>query len=125
VTISFGAIFQFIYGLKKFLWFQNYNSFPISKGLVIITLDHCPIQRCVSIPYYVVHSHTGACWHGDVDLQVVPRWHASTHMCTLLGCFKDIFKISVGVGDSHDADMELEGNGPLDIYDDAPIIAYL
>jgi hypothetical protein len=24
-----------------------------------------------------------------------------------------------------DVDMELEGNGALDIYDDAPIIAYL
>ncbi len=28
-------------------------------------------------------------------------------------------------GDLHDVDMELEGNGALDIYDDAPIIAYL
>jgi len=28
-------------------------------------------------------------------------------------------------GDPHDVDMELEGNGALDIYDDAPIIAYL
>jgi hypothetical protein len=28
-------------------------------------------------------------------------------------------------GDHHDADMELEGNGALDIYDDAPVIAYL
>ncbi len=28
-------------------------------------------------------------------------------------------------GDPHDLDMELEGNGALDIYDDAPIIAYL
>jgi hypothetical protein len=28
-------------------------------------------------------------------------------------------------GDSHDVDMDLEGNGALDIYDDAPIITYL
>jgi hypothetical protein len=28
-------------------------------------------------------------------------------------------------GDPHDVDMELEGNGALVIYDDAPIIAYL
>jgi hypothetical protein len=28
-------------------------------------------------------------------------------------------------GDPHHMDMELEGNGALDIYDDAPIIAYL
>jgi hypothetical protein len=25
--------------------------------------------------------------HGDVDLEVIPRWHASTYLCTLLGCF--------------------------------------
>jgi hypothetical protein len=28
-------------------------------------------------------------------------------------------------GDPHDVDMESEGNGALDIYVDAPIIAYL
>jgi hypothetical protein len=28
-------------------------------------------------------------------------------------------------GDIHDVDMESEGNGALDIYDDAPVVAYL
>jgi hypothetical protein len=28
-------------------------------------------------------------------------------------------------GNPHDVDMELEGNGALDIYDDALVIAYL
>ncbi len=28
-------------------------------------------------------------------------------------------------GDPHDVDMELEGNDPLDIYDDEPAITYL
>jgi hypothetical protein len=28
-------------------------------------------------------------------------------------------------GDPHDVDMELKGNGALDIYDDAPVITYL
>jgi hypothetical protein len=28
-------------------------------------------------------------------------------------------------GDPHDADMELEGNGAMDIYDDEYVIAYL
>jgi hypothetical protein len=28
-------------------------------------------------------------------------------------------------GDPHDVDMELEGDGALDIYDDAPVITYL
>ncbi len=38
----------------------------------------------------------------------------------LIGVFWGVPQISVD-----DVDMELEGNGALDIYDDAPIIAYL
>ncbi len=29
-------------------------------------------------------------WHGDVDLEAVLGWHASTHLCTLLGCSRDV-----------------------------------
>jgi hypothetical protein len=29
-------------------------------------------------------------WHGDVDLEDVPRWFASTYLCTLLGCYGDV-----------------------------------
>jgi hypothetical protein len=64
-------------------------------------------------------------WHGDVDLEAIPRWDASIYLCTLLGCFKDVLQTSVDDGDPHDVDMELEGNGALDIYDDALVIAYL
>ncbi len=32
----------------------------------------------------------GAHWHGDVDLEAVPGWHASAYLCTLLGCFGDV-----------------------------------
>jgi hypothetical protein len=32
----------------------------------------------------------GAMWHGKVDLEAMPRWHASTYLCTLLGCFGDV-----------------------------------
>ncbi len=69
--------------------------------------------------------NTKACWHGDVDLEAIPRWHASTYLCTLLGCYGDVPHTSMDDGDLHDVDMELKGNGALDIYDDAPIIAYL
>ncbi len=68
---------------------------------------------------------TRAHWHGDVDLEAIPRWHASAYFCTLLGCPRDLLHIGVDVGDSHDANMELEGNGTLNIYEDASIIAYL
>jgi hypothetical protein len=81
---------RFWYHFSILLWFFNYLYglkitivFPLAKAVL---LDHCPIQRCVSIPYCVVPSHMGACWHGDVDLEIVPRWHASTYMYTLLGC---------------------------------------
>ncbi len=56
---------------------------------------------------------------------MIPRWHASAYLCTLLWCSGDVSQISVDDGDPHDVDMESKGNGALDIYDDAPIIAYL
>jgi hypothetical protein len=56
-----------------------------------------------------------AFWHGDVDLEVVLGWHAFTYLCTLLRCFKDVPQTSVDDGDPHDVDMELEGNGAMDI----------
>ncbi len=68
---------------------------------------------------------TRVIWHGDVDLEALPRWHAYAYLCTLLGCSKDVLETSVDDGDHHDVDMELEGDGALDIYDDAHVIAYL
>jgi hypothetical protein len=68
---------------------------------------------------------TWAHWHGDVDLEEIPRWHAFAYFCTLLGCSRDLLHIGVDVRDSHDANMELEGNGTLNIYEEASIIAYL
>jgi hypothetical protein len=68
---------------------------------------------------------TKARWHGDVDLEAVLGWHGSTYLCTLLGCYGDVPQTNVNNGDPHDVDMESEANGALDIYDDAPIIAYL
>ncbi len=46
-------------------------------------------------------------WHGDVDLEAIPRWHAFAYqVCTLLGCSRDVLQISVDDGDPHDVDME-------------------
>jgi hypothetical protein len=33
---------------------------------------------------------TNARWHGEVDLEVVLRWHVFAYLCTLLGCFRDV-----------------------------------
>jgi hypothetical protein len=69
-----------------------------------------------------------ALWHGGADLEVILGWHASTYLCTLLGCSKDVLQTSVDDEDAYDVhlyDMESEGNGALNIYDDAPIITYL
>ncbi len=68
---------------------------------------------------------TGACWHGDVDLEMVPRWHAYAYLCNLLGCSKDVPQTSEDDGDPHDVDTESKGNSALYTYDDAPIISYL
>jgi hypothetical protein len=56
---------------------------------------------------------------------MVPIWHASTYLCTLLGCSRHVLQTSVDDGDPHDVDMELEGNDVVYIYDDAHVIAYL
>jgi hypothetical protein len=68
---------------------------------------------------------TGAHWQGDVDLKTVLGWHAFAYLCNLLGCFGDVPQTNVDDGDPHDVDMEFQCNGALDIYEDAPIIAYL
>ncbi len=49
----------------------------------------------------------------------------STYLCPLLGCSRDVPQTNMDDGNPHDVDMELEGNGALNIYDDAPVIAYL
>lgn len=41
-------------------------------------------------------------WHGDVDLKVVSRWHASTCLCILLGCSRDAPQARLGHGDSQE-----------------------
>jgi hypothetical protein len=41
------------------------------------------------------------------------------------GVFGDVPQTSMNDGDPHDVDMESKGNGALDIYDDALVIAYL
>ncbi len=53
------------------------------------------------------------------------KWHAFAYFCTLLGCFGDVPQTNVDDKDSHDVDMELEGNGVQDIYENVFVIAYL
>jgi hypothetical protein len=60
-----------------------------------------------------------------MDLEAILGWHASTYFCTFLGCSGYVLQTSVDDGDPHDVDMESKGNGALDIYDDAFVIAYL
>ncbi len=67
----------------------------------------------------------GARCHGKVDLEAIPRWHASVYVCTLLGYSKDVPQGNMGGGNSHNDDGEVEGNGALDIHLDLPIMAYL
>ncbi len=60
-----------------------------------------------------------------MNLEVLLGWHAFAYPCTLLGCLSDVLQTTMDDEDPHDLDMVLEGNGVLDIYDEAPIIAYL
>jgi len=42
-----------------------------------------------------------------------------------LGCSRDVFQNNWGYKNSFDLDIQLEGDGALDIYENALIIAYL
>jgi hypothetical protein len=64
-------------------------------------------------------------WHGEVDLEVVPGWHAFSYLCTLLGCFEDVPQGNMGDGSSHNDDDEPKCNGALDIHLDLHVMAYL
>jgi hypothetical protein len=57
----------------------------------------------------------GAHWHGDVDLEAIPRWHAYAYLYTILGCSRDVPQISVNDWDPHDVDIKPKGNGALNI----------
>ncbi len=45
---------------------------------------------------------TRAHWHGDVVLEIIPRWHVYAYLCTLLGCYRDVFQIRGDKWDSND-----------------------
>jgi hypothetical protein len=41
---------------------------------------------------------TGAKWHGEVDLETIPKGHAFAYLCTLLGCSRMYLKATWVVG---------------------------
>ncbi len=42
-----------------------------------------------------------------------------------MGCLGDAPQTNMGNEDNHDVNIELKGNGVLNIHEDAPIITYL
>jgi hypothetical protein len=43
----------------------------------------------------------------------------------MLGCFGVVLQINMSAKDSHDVNIELNGDGPLDISEDALVITYM
>jgi len=43
----------------------------------------------------------------------------------MLGCFGVVFQINMRAKDSHDVNIESNGDGPLDIFKDAIVITYM
>ncbi len=76
-------------------------------------------------PSFIEEDITCAKWHGEVHLEVIPKWHAFVDMCILLGCFRDVPQGNTSSGNFHNDDDEPEGNGVLDIHLDLLFIAYL
>ncbi len=55
----------------------------------------------------------------------MPRWHASTYLCALLGCSRDVPKGNTGGGNSQSDNDEPKENNALDIHLDLHVMAYL
>jgi hypothetical protein len=60
-----------------------------------------------------------------VDLEAVLRWHASSYLCTLSGCFGDVPQGNTSNGNSQSDNDELKANGTLNIHLDLFVMAYL
>jgi len=67
----------------------------------------------------------GVHWHKDTNLEVVPTWHALAYLCIMLGCSWDVPQINMCNKHSCDTNIELKGDGVLDIHEDALVISYL
>jgi hypothetical protein len=71
---------RFIGKLAKWaLIFQEYN-FNIVHEAGKVNRDANGLSRN---PSFSEEDTTNARWHGKVDLEVVPIWHASAYLCTL------------------------------------------
>jgi hypothetical protein len=78
---------QFIGKLARWaLIFQEYD-FNIVHKAGSVNWDANGLSRN---PSFNEEDTTNARWHGKVDLEVVPRWHAFAYLCTLLGYFGDV-----------------------------------
>jgi hypothetical protein len=66
----------------------------------------------------------GVHWYKDVNLEMVLTWHVLAYLCTMLRCFWDVPQINMGNKDSCDTNIELKGDGALDIHEDALVISY-
>jgi hypothetical protein len=53
----------------------------------------------------------------------MPRWHASTYLCTLLGCYGDVPQGNTGGGNPKV--IMMKGSTTMEIHLDLPIMAYL
>lgn len=68
---------------------------------------------------------TRICCCEDVDLEVIPRWHAFTYFCTLLGYYKIIPQSNMKNGNQRCTNIELKGDNDFDIYQNIDVIMYL
>ncbi|OAE34649.1 hypothetical protein AXG93_4034s1020 [Marchantia polymorpha subsp. ruderalis] len=72
----------------------------------------------------------GARWHGEVDEEMVPDWHAFAFMCWLRGASSSedhLTSYSSQRVDSQSLDLEVENDGVYqrDVHDDALLLEFL
>ncbi len=76
-------------------------------------------------PKFFEEDTIGVKWHGEVDLEAMPGWHASTYMCILLGCSGDVPQGNRGGGNFQSDNDESKGNSALNIHLNLLVMAYL
>ncbi len=113
---------QFIGKLAKWVFILQEYNFNIVRKASKVNWDADGLSQNSSSNE---EDTVNARWHGKVDLKVVPKRHAFTYLCTLLGCFRDVPQGNMSGGNSQSDGDEPKGNNALDIHLDLPIMAYL
>jgi hypothetical protein len=69
----------------------------------------------------------GACWHGEIDLEIVFGWHIVSFLCILANGYQKVTcQIQVNpLGTYRNLQIKLDDIRSMDIFGDAQMLTYL